>query len=752
MKKMFALLFVAIAVAAQAQVKISGKAVDNKNKPLAGVSIALKNTYDGATTDSAGKYTFTTTEKGEQVIEASSSGYRSFEQKITIATTDITILVTLKELITDLKAVVISAGSFEASDKKKGAVLTDIDIVTTPSANGDVTSAFKSLPGTQQVGESEGLFVRGGTATESKIFIDGTQVNNFFYSATPGVAQRGRFNPFLFKGTVFSTGGYSALYGQALSSALVLESKDLPEKSEADFGASVVGVGGGLQHLAKNKKSSWGFSANYTNLWLAFNVIKQKQDYFKVPIVFDGDANFRFKVKGGGMIKLYSYLSKTNVGYRTNDIDSIGMKDAFTLQNINQYHNLSWKQPLKNKWKLNVGFSYSTNKDDIDNELQDAANIKQTIVNPIFYALKNFALSTTGKFFQNRIVLDKKLNGLSGIRFGTEISSSNEKSAYTLFNGTKFNETVKETMVAVFGESDIYITNSLAAKLGVRTEHSNLLNKWNVAPRASLAYQLTKYSSAGFAYGIFYQNPERSYLPTTSVLDFSKSAHYILQYQMLTGLQTLRVETFYKKYDDLFKTARNMNGREVAANNSGSGYAAGFEVFWRDKKTIKNVDYWIAYSYLDTKRDFINFPSSIQPSFAAKHTAAFVFKKFVLPWKTQFNLSYNFATGRPYYRIAYDNAQQKNVFTDMGKTINYNSCSFSVNYLPTIGKKNTKNFAVWVLGVNNVFGQKQVFTYNYSADGNRKEPVTPASKRFVFIGCFLSFGTDRTQDAINNNL
>ncbi len=752
MKKMFTLLLVSMAVAAQAQVKISGKAVDNKNKSLSGVSIALKNTYDGATTDSLGNYSFTTTEKGAQIIEASSSGYRSFEQKITITATDITVLVTLKELITDLKAVVISAGSFEASDKKKGAVLTDIDIVTTPSANGDVTSAFKSLPGTQQVGESEGLFVRGGTATESKIFIDGTQVNNFFYSATPGVAQRGRFNPFLFKGTVFSTGGYSALYGQALSSALVLESKDLPEKSEADFGASVVGIGGGLQHLAKNKKSSWGFSANYTNLWLAFNVIKQKQDYFKVPVIFDGDANFRFKVKGGGMIKLYSYLSKTNVGYRTNDIDSIGMKDAFTLQNINQYHNLSWKQPLKNKWKINVGFSYSTNKDDIDNELQNGGNVKQTILSPIFYALKNFSLSTKGNFFQSRIVLDKKLNGLSGIRFGTEISSSNEKSAYTLFHGTKFNEVVKETMVAIFGESDIYLTNSLAAKLGIRTEHSNLLNKWNVAPRASLAYQVSKYSSAGFAYGIFYQNPERSYLPSSKVLDFSKSAHYILQYQMLTGLQTLRIETFYKKYDNLYKTAGNGNGRAVADNNNGYGYAAGFEVFWRDKKTIKNVDYWIAYSYLDTKRDFLNFPSATSPSFAAKHTAAFIFKKFVLPWKTQFNLSYNFATGRPYYRIAYDNAQQKNIFTDKGETINYNSCSFSVNYLPTIGKKNTKNFAVWVLGVNNVFGQKQVFTYNYSADGTRKDPVTPASKRFVFIGCFLSFGTDRTQDAINNNL
>ena len=752
MKNLITLLLTLSFFVLKAQVKISGKALDNKNKPLAGVSITLKNTYDGATTDSAGNFSFTTSEKGDQVIEATSSGYRSFEQKITIGTTDITISATLKEQVTELKAVVITAGSFEASDKKKGAVLTDIDVVTTPSANGDVTAAFKSLPGAQQVGESEGLFVRGGTATESKIFIDGTQVNNFFYSGTPGIAQRGRFNPFLFKGTVFSTGGYSALYGQALSSALILESKDLPEKSEADFGASVVGVGGGMQHLAKDKKSSWGFSANYTNLWLAFNVIKQKQDYFKIPVIADGDVNFRFKTKGGGFIKIFSYFSSTKVGSRTNDIDSIGMKDAFTLQNFNQYHNISWKQPLKNKWKFNAGVSYSTNKNDIDNELQNSANAKQVITTPMFYAFKNFSLTTNGNYLQNRIMLDKKLSGLSAIRFGTEVSFSTEKSAYTLYDGTKYSQTVKEKMAAGFVESDIYITNYLAAKLGVRTEHSDLLNKWNVAPRASLAYQLGKYSSAGFAYGIFYQDPETKYLPSSSLVNFSKAAHYILQYQKQTSLQTLRMELFYKKYIDLYKTGYSAYGQEVVANNNGSGYAKGFELFWRDKKTIKNVDYWISYSYLDTKRDFLNFPSLIQPSFAAKHTAAFVFKKFYMPWKTQFNLSYNFATGRPYYRIAYDNGQNKNVFTDMGTTINYNSCSISVNYLPTIGRKDTKNFAVWVLGINNVFGQKQIYTYNYSNDGSRKEAVTPPSKRFVFIGCFLSFGTDRTQDAINNNL
>jgi hypothetical protein len=42
---------------------------------------------------------------------------------------------------------------------------------------------LKTLPDAQQMGESEGLFCRGGTAADPKTFIDGTLVNNFFYSA-----------------------------------------------------------------------------------------------------------------------------------------------------------------------------------------------------------------------------------------------------------------------------------------------------------------------------------------------------------------------------------------------------------------------------------------------------------------------------------------------------------------------------------------------------------------------------------------
>src|SRR4030095_15079960 len=231
-----------------AQTTISGKVKDNKGKPVAGASIAIKDSYDGGTSDSLGHFKFTTNEKGGQLLLITSIGYKLAEQKITIGSSPIQTDVVMKEEPNELTAVTITAGTFEASDRKRAAAVLDpIDIFTTAGANADVTQALKTLPGAQQVGESEGLFVRGGTAAETKIFIDGTLVNRFFYNSAPNIAGYARFSPFLFKGTVFSTGGYSALYGQALSSAVILESIDLPDRTSARLGVSVLSLDGGYQ-------------------------------------------------------------------------------------------------------------------------------------------------------------------------------------------------------------------------------------------------------------------------------------------------------------------------------------------------------------------------------------------------------------------------------------------------------------------------------------------------------------------------
>jgi hypothetical protein len=183
-------------------------------------------------------------------------------------------------------------------------------------------------------------------------------------------------------------------------------------------------------------------------------------------------------------------------------------------------------------------------------------------------------------------------------------------------------------------------------------------------------------------------------------------------------------------------------------NNNGTGYARGIELFWRDKITFKNFDYWVTYSYLNTKRDYMNFPYELTPNFAAAHTANLVVKRFFTKLKTQVNLNYQFATGRPYYDIRLNQTNQKWDIRDQGKTIAFNNLSISLNYITNIGKA----FGVVVFSVNNVLNSKQVFGYTYSYDGTNKVPTLPPANQFFFAGIFLSWGTDRTQDAINNNL
>ncbi|MBB1284453.1 TonB-dependent receptor [Flavisolibacter sp. BT320] len=749
MREFFILLMLFIQInVLKGQTVISGTVKDNKGKPLAGASVTIKESYDGTLADSLGAYRFATTETGTQILVVTATGYKSVEQSFTISGALQPIDFQLKEEFNEMKAVVITAGTFEASDRKRTAVvLTSLDVVTTASANGDVTGALKTLPGAQQVGESEGLFVRGGTAAETKIFIDGTLVNRFFFQSGPNIAGYGRFNPFLFKGTVFSTGGYSALYGQALSSAVILESIDLPEQTSATAGLSVLGGGGGYQRLNKKKTASWGINYNYTNLGLAFGLIKQKQDYFKVPTIHNAEGNFRIKTSASGMLKYYGVFSSNQLGFTVPSIDTLGYFDKFGLKNIYHYHNLSYRDRLGSQWKVAAGVSYTNSKDDIEGALQDKG--KQDVVLQGL-EFKKFGFDKTGQYINAKLVLDRKLRGLSALRFGSEYNYSSDPSTYIDYNNNRYGGKLKQHITALFAETDIYLTNALAAKLGGRAEHSSYLDRTNLAPRASLAYKTGRESQASVAYGIFYQNPETQYLPATSPLNFSKATHYIANYQKTTALQVFRAEVFYKKYDALLKTTP-VTGRDgIAANNSGFGEAKGIEFFWRDKKTIKNFDYWISYSYLDTERDFLNFPAAIRPNFAAKHTASLVAKKFVMPWKMQFNASYNFASSRPYYNIVNSNGQFK--FTDRGEVPDLHNVSFSLNYIPTIGKENAKSFVVYVLQVNNVLNLKQTYGYQFSYNGYRKEAIVPPSRMFVFIGAFFSFGIDRTQDAINNNL
>lgn len=86
---------------------------------MIGVNIAIKNSYDGSTSNSNGFYEFETFQQDTITLTAMYMGFVPLEKKIVLNQPTLKLDLTLKEKDNDLKAVVISAGAFEAGDEKK---------------------------------------------------------------------------------------------------------------------------------------------------------------------------------------------------------------------------------------------------------------------------------------------------------------------------------------------------------------------------------------------------------------------------------------------------------------------------------------------------------------------------------------------------------------------------------------------------------------------------------------------------------
>ena len=97
-----------------AQTQVTGKVTDKKGHPVPGASITIKDSYDGATADSTGSFSFNTSEKGAHVLTVTNVGYNPVEQPVTFDGARLVLNILMKEQTDELKAVTITAGSFSA--------------------------------------------------------------------------------------------------------------------------------------------------------------------------------------------------------------------------------------------------------------------------------------------------------------------------------------------------------------------------------------------------------------------------------------------------------------------------------------------------------------------------------------------------------------------------------------------------------------------------------------------------------------
>ena len=701
-----------------AQQIISGTVTDTKKVPIKGANVYLEGTYDGGTTNDKGEFSFETQETGNQNLIVSMISYDSYMQFGAISfLVDMNVI--LKEAINQLTGVTLTAGTFEAGDNSKVSVLKPLDIVTTAGAAGDFVGALQTLPGTSNVSEDGRLFVRGGQAGETQVFIDGLRVFQPFNATANNIPTRGRFSPFLFKGITFSTGGYSAEYGQALSSVLLLNTTDEPDQEKTDISILSVGAGLGKTEIWGNKSLS--VNAQYINLAPYQSLIPNEQGarWNKPYESFSGETVYRNKTDKG-IFKFYTGFNQANLDVDQEDINFDDFVN-FRLTNTNLYANTTYKHFFDKEWTITTGASFSSDRNDIGFEENDIT-----------------ANETAGHL---KMKVKKNFSNRFQLNFGAEHFITDYQENFEAPDGFSFNAGFRDNLSSAFAEADIFLSNDFAMKLGVRGEYSSFLADSNLAPRVSVAYKSSDKGQFSLAYGDFYQNPLNESLKFEQNLNFEKTAHYILNYQYLSDGKTFRAETYYKDYNSLVKFDTEIPQFNATFNNLGSGYATGIDIFWRDNKSIKNVDYWASYSYLDTKRDFRNFSERATPNFAPAHSLSLVTKYWVEDWRSQIGVSYNHGSGRPY-----DNPNTPEFLAE--KTTAFNSINMNWAYLISQQK-------ILFFSVSNITGFKNVNGYQYANTPNvdgvfDRRTIRPTADAFFVVGFFWTISDDKKSNQLDN--
>ncbi len=180
------------AFVATAQVKISGKVTNDKNEGVGGVSVIVKNTTAGASTNTDGSYQIIGNLKaGKQTIVFTGVGFKTYEQTITItASGDFTASAKLQADALGLDEVIVTGTSTGTTRKQLGSYISSINAdQLNKGVAGNALQALQGKTAGAQISQNNGdpaggisVRLRGissiSSSSEPLYIVDGVIVNN----------------------------------------------------------------------------------------------------------------------------------------------------------------------------------------------------------------------------------------------------------------------------------------------------------------------------------------------------------------------------------------------------------------------------------------------------------------------------------------------------------------------------------------------------------------------------------------------
>lgn len=690
---------IALAPGKKLSFKISGMIKDSADKSAVEfATVYLKGEKFNASSDYNGHFNLDHIPPGNYILVVSAFGYKLSEQSIEVTDQPLSVFFEVSQQAISLSETIVTADKIIEKVSVSEMELKHVQIESIKGISNDPMKSLTALPGVLSKVDlygSSDIHVRGGESNENLFLIDNIKLPLPFHFSGQSV-----FNPEMLEKAEVLTGGYAANYGNAMSSVFNLTTKNgNAERWSTNVDLNTSNPSYLIQGPLKKNKL-----AVIVGLRSILSVLSETEKKADLTSKFTYTLNYNTKINLTTLnVNDYSDTSFQKILPKANSLSKINAQN-FQIQSVIADKSYSKTSFLHSGWRLNINpekygfrninYNSYTLREDLTFYPRPTIKLKTGIESSVedersditeFYKTTDILITDTSSLIYNRKV--NTINILS--------------SAYLIYDASVFKR--------------------IKFNAGLRLDHNQLANTFDLSPRVTLGYDLTSSTILSASWGIFKQSPTTFQILQNKHLLSNHSEHTIVSIkQKLTPIISARIEGYYKKYTRLVIFDTNF-----AYSNKGYGDAKGIEFFVM--KESGRVNGWASYSIAksDKKRSL---QDKVYPYYFDQRQSLNIVlsasmkeknRRWFLPFLYTFDFRY--ATGEPYTPVTgIDSLAGKYEFItgniNSVRNPDYNTLNIKLQWHDRAIGKRKRHMMQFYLNFWNIYGHSNLAERNYKID------------------------------------
>ena len=693
------MMLVGVASVTADNVKISGKVIDNEDKPIEFATVRISGTAIGTNTDLQGLYELKVAEKDTIEVVFTCVGFKEHHRKLLNPKGEVTLNVRME--LDSYTIGEVEVTEFRRSSDGMQSFGTDVLKTSPDVSGGSVEAMISTMAGVNSSNEMSSQYsVRGGSYDENSVYINGVEIYR------PQLVRSGQqeglsiINPDMVGNIKFSTGGFPAQYSDKMSSVLDITYRE-PEALEGSASFSLMGASlafgqnsgkfSQLHGIRFKKNNSlltsletkgeydplyfdYQTSINYkpTDKWtisvlgnISLNHYKFKPanretsfgtstDTKQFTVYFDGEERDKFE----------TYLGAVSVGYkhsRTTDF-TLGVSGFMTNELVS--YDISgeyWLDQAGTSGEGGVGGELGVGKYMEHSRNRLKASVFQIALRGNT-AIKSHRLPY-GLIYQREKFHDrtKEWEWRDSAGYSLPTIPEGVNLVYNLYS----KQDLSTNRIAIFAEDTYYWDTNvgfLSLNGGLRLSYWDFNKEFLISPRVNVNFSPAKYSrwNYRFATGLYYQSPfYKEYRQAVvdddgnSIIRLNNGIKSQRNFQAIFATDftframdrpfKLSAEAYYKNLTNLISYEYDNLKVTYSGVNDSKGYIMGLDLKLFGQ-FVEGTDSWLSFSLMKT-RQTLNGVSVPMPSDQRYSVALYFTDYFPKFPKLKFSLRGIFSDG-----------------------------------------------------------------------------------------------------------